>query len=140
MPNKFSVIGQIFVLAFQDAARLVRHQWPNLLVLFGGAVLMLLPIGLLALGVKTQLGRTVATAIIQIGYLWLTAPYIVVLYRFIATGETTRAEAIRRSDAVVRFFAWGATVIFVTTIPAVVYQLLTPAGPVYYTGSRPPVN
>jgi hypothetical protein len=140
MPNKFSIIGQIFVLAFRDAIRLVRHQWPNLLVVLIAAVLTLLPIGLLALGVQTQLGRIVATALVQTGCLWLTAPYFVALYRFVATGETTRAETIRRSDAVAQFFAWGATLIFISAVPPIVYHLLSPAGPVYYTGSRLPVN
>jgi len=140
MPNKLSAIGQIFVLAFRDTARLARHQWANLLVVFAGAVLMLLPLGLFALGIKTPLGRIVVTPIVQSGYLWLTAPYLVALYRFVATGEITRAETIRRSDAVALFFAWGAALFFITTIPSLVYHLLSPAGPVYYTGSRPPVN
>jgi hypothetical protein len=140
MPSKFEMIGQLFVLAFRDSIRILRHQWPNLLVLLAAALLMLVPVGLLAPFVKTQLARILVLAELEVGYLWLIAPYLVALYRFIATDERIPAESIRGTDAVAQFFAWGATLIFIAIIPSVVYHLLSPSGPVYYVGERPPVN
>lgn len=134
-------IGTLFNLAYSDMLRLSRTMWwvigLMLVLLFLGA----LPGALLAMVLRTPLSRELVSSLSSVVGLWLAAPYMVSLYRFIITNTVSRPETLRRSDAARRFFAWSAVMVFIVSVPSYAYALLTPLGAtVSTTPGVPPLN
>jgi hypothetical protein len=68
--------------------------------------------------IPTRLGKAVLDALVGVATAYIAAPYLLVLYRGVATGEVTlRAEALRRTDAGRRFAAWLALLAIIASVP-----------------------
>lgn len=142
MAQAFRDIGTLFKLTYNDALRLARTLWwvVGLLVL---ALLACTAAGIF-LGrfiLHTDLGQDVFSTLCSVGGLWLAAPYLAAIFRFVLTGNTERPESLRGTATSNRLFAWAAVLLFVTALPDYAYALLAdPAIDPAAAASGGPVN
>ena len=126
MGQAFRDIGTLFNLAYRDTLRLVRALWWVV-----GLMIVLLLVGTVPaifLGryiLHTDLGQDVLITLGSIAGLWLAAPYLASIFRFVLTGNFESPESLRGSSASNRLFAWAGVLLFITALPNYAYSLLT---------------
>jgi hypothetical protein len=130
-------IWQITTKSYRDAYGLLQRAGGTVAV----AVLILAVAGVVSIGadrvITTALGRQVAGTLLNIGGIWLAAPYLVSLYRLLLNNEAPQAEALRGTVAAQRFFGWSAVLAFVTAVPGYVFAVFAPPGLTPETADNP---
>lgn len=126
MGQAFRDIGTLVRLTYQDTLRLVRALWWVI-----GLMVLLLLVGTVPgifLGriiLHTDLGQDVLSTLGSVAGLWLAAPYLVSVFRFVLTDSTESPESLRGLPAANRLFAWAGVLLFITALPNYAYSLLT---------------
>ncbi len=119
-----------FTLAYEDAARVLRGMFPVVLTVVA-AVVVLGFLGRLAENfIPTRLGQSVLDLLVAAATAWVISPYLMVLYRAVATNEMThRAEALRGTPAAQRFAAWSVLTAFIIAVPDLLFAIFGPDVP-----------
>jgi hypothetical protein len=133
-------MGDIFLMAnksYRDAVGLVRERG----MVLGIALAILAASGVLSLMVEgfftTVLARQLVGTLLNLAGIWLAAPYLVSLYRYLLNGDTTPPQAFRNSDEARRFFGWSGVLAFVTAAPGYVFAVFAPPGLTPETADNP---
>lgn len=116
-----------FTLAYEDAARVLRGMWPMVLMVVA-AVIILGFVGRLADNfITTRLGQSVLDLLVAAATAYLISPYLIVLYRAVATNDMTRnAETLRGTPEAQRFAAWSVLTAFIIALPDLLFSVLGP--------------
>ena len=126
MGQAFRDIGALVRLAYRDTLRLVRALWWVV-----GLMIVLLLVGTvpgIVLGrylLHTDLGQDVLSTLGSVAGLWLAAPYLASIFRFVLTDRIEPPESLRGSPTSNRLFAWAGVLLFITALPNYAYSLLT---------------
>jgi len=116
MRRSLRAILEILFGSLQDMPKLVRHMWRSLLVALI-AIGIALFIGRIV-APSTTLGKAVADVVATVVGLWLAAPYLVSLYRYLLLDEVVRwPESIRLTAASRLFFGWSGAFVFLAALP-----------------------
>lgn len=127
MPNRQPGFWRYFTLAYEDAFRVARLMLPAVLTIIAASVVLQFVGDLVSGYVGTPLGRGVLVVLINAATVWAIAPYLLALYRCVATGEVTpQPEALRSSGENQRFGAWLVLLGFVAGVPYVLYLVAIP--------------
>jgi uncharacterized Tic20 family protein len=130
VPNHQPGFWRYFTLAYADAFRIVRLMLPAVLTLMAASVVLQFVGDLVSGYIGTPLGRGVLVVLVTAATVWAVAPYLLVLYRCVATGEVTpQPEALRYTTENQRFGAWLILLGFVAGIPYVLYVVAVPDVP-----------
>lgn len=121
--------GELFRLVYADVARIITRQWATLLI-------VILMFSATRLGLATienvfsnRLAEVLAQLLGETLWLFLAAPYLISIYRFVATGDVSAgAELTHRSERTSRFFALAALLNYVISTPTIAYAALVSAG------------
>ena len=140
MGQAFRDIGTLVTLTYQDARRLTRAMWQQIGLMVVMMFMAAIPGALLSTVLHTALGREVVGTLSTVAGLWLAAPYSVAFYRFILTGAVLGPEALRKTPASQRFFAWSAMIAFIVSVPSYAYAILGSGWPAYTGTGTAPVN
>ncbi len=125
----FRDIGTLFTLAYTDTLRLLRTMWWVVALMV--ILLLLSTVPGILVGryiLHTDLGQDVFSTLCSVGGLWLAAPYLTAIFRFVLTNRFESPESLRGSSAANRLFAWAAILLFITALPNYAYSLLAKAG------------
>jgi hypothetical protein len=121
---------QIIPLVYDDTIRMVRQMWPAVLVVAAVAAIAGIGADLISDQFGTRLGRGILTVLINAAVVWISAPYLLALYRCAASNEVVRRpEQLRQSPENVRFSAWLVLLGFIAGIPLVLYIVAIPPLP-----------
>jgi len=124
MKNSFGELRRLFALTFSDSWRMLRQMWRVPIVVLATICLQVLAQFVLGRVITTPIGTSLLHTLLAVATSWVIAPYMVALLRFVLTGRSERAESIRNTSAVQRFFAWTATVTFVASGPGLLATLV----------------
>jgi hypothetical protein len=119
-----------FTLAYEDAARVLRGMFPVVLTVVA-AVVVLGFLGRLIDGyIPTRLGQSVLDLLVAAGTAYVISPYLIVLYRAVATNDMTlRAESLRGTREAQRFAAWSVLSAFIIAAPELLFAVFGPDVP-----------
>jgi hypothetical protein len=119
-----------FTLAYEDAARVLRGMFPVVLTVVA-AIFVLGFLGRLADNIiTTRLGQSVLDLLVAAATAWVISPYLIVLYRAVATDDMTqRAEALRGTREAQRFAAWSVLTAFIIAVPDLLFAVFGPDVP-----------
>lgn len=136
LPDEDAVINHqpsfwgYFPLAYRDAIRVIPQMWPALLIVVAAVIVMGFVGNLLGNFVGTRLGHGVLDLLVSAGTAWLISPYLISIYRAVATDEIiTRPESLRGEPATQRFAAWSALTAFIIGMPDILYSIFGPTVP-----------
>jgi len=122
--------GRYFTLAYEDALRVIPRMWPAVLTVVAAVIVMGFLGRLLGNVVTTRLGNGVLGLLVSAATAWVIAPYLIAIYRAVATDEVTqRPETLRNTPATQRFAAWSALTTFIIGVPDILYTVLGPDVP-----------
>jgi hypothetical protein len=80
--------------------------------------------------IGTRLGQSVLDLLVAAATAYLIAPYLMVLYRAVATDDMTRnAEALRGTPEAQRFAAWSVLTTFIIAAPDLLFAVFGPDAP-----------
>jgi hypothetical protein len=126
MGQAFRDIRALVGLTYRDTLRLIRALWWVIGLLLLAILVGAVPgIFLSRFVLRTDLGQDVFSTLCAVGGLWLAAPYLASIFRFVLTGNLDYPETLRGSPAVNRLFAWAGVLLFITALPNYAYSLLT---------------
>jgi len=130
VPDRKLSFWRYFSLAYEDAARVLRGMWPTVLTV----VAVVIVLGFLGrLGdnfVGTRLGQSVLDLLVAAATAYVISPYLIVLYRAVATNDMTRsAEALRGTPEAQRFAAWSVLTAFIIAAPDLLFAVFGPDVP-----------
>jgi hypothetical protein len=133
-------MGDIFQMAgksYRDAIALVREQGAvlgiALAILAASGIASLLIEGMFA----TALARQLVSTLLNLGGIWLAAPYLVSLYRYLLDADPLSPQELRNSDKSRRFFGWSGVLAFITAFPGYVFAMFAPPGLTPETADSP---
>ena len=127
MPNRQPSFWRTFLLAYEDAFRVMQIMWPAVLTVMAASVILQFGGDFVSGFIGTRLGQGVLSVLINTVMVWAIAPYLLALYRCAATGEVTpQPEALRNTAENRRFGAWLILLGFAAGIPYVFYLVAVP--------------
>ena len=130
MTNRQPSFGRYFTLAYEDAVRVISRMWPAVLVVVAIIVVTGFLSRLAAGLIGTGLGKGVLDLLFGAAAAYLIAPYLMALYRSVATDEAMRnPEALRSTSAAQRFAAWSVLTAFILAAPGILYGTFGPNVP-----------
>lgn len=123
-------LGRYFTLLYEDLLRVIRSMWPAVLTIAAAIMVVDFLSDIVGGFIATRLGQGVLTVLATAAITWLTAPYLVALYRAVDGDEvTTRPESLRNLPATQRFAAWSVLLVFIAGVPAVLFRVFIPDVP-----------
>jgi hypothetical protein len=119
-----------FTLAYEDVFRVIPRMWPVVLTVVAAVIVVGFLGGLVGNLVGTRLGHGLLDLLVSAGAIWVIAPYLVAIYRAVATDEVaTRPESLRNAPATQRFMAWSILLTFIAGVPDVLFTVFGPDVP-----------
>jgi hypothetical protein len=129
--------SQLLIAAFQDFRLILSQALP----IAGVLILVLFATDLAAVFAErlfhTQLAVLAVATLGTVANDWISAPYLVALYRLLLLQRLESPSLFNRSAATERFFAWSAVLTFVSAIPALLMILVPDPSP-GPSGIQPP--
>lgn len=119
-----------FTLAYEDAIRVLRGMWPTVLMVVAAVLILGFVGGQIGNFINTRLGQSVLDLLVAAGTAYLISPYLIVLYRAVATNDmASNAEALRGTPEAQRFAAWSVLTAFIIAVPDLLFSIFGPDVP-----------